>query len=524
MRDSDLENNETAIKIKNRVSRNGKFLGMTLEKQTISFLKCLLLYLAVLLGGGALFNLIESRHEIQSINQDNLDYHFHKNEIYNIVHEAIVVGNTSQVEEVISRLKENLKGFEERSDDPVRRWSFINALLFSFTVSSTIGYGRNAPSTTGGRIFLIFYAIIGIPLTAICLSRAADCCLHLFKWVSQLKLDKIKQTFDYFDKDHSGELDQEEFKNAMEEFGFKLTSAELEEYWFIIDFDGSGTLDLDEFREVVKNLNINLTEYASKSKENRITIITMLSWFGIGMLFFSIIENWTPFISFYFLIVSLTTIGLGDFIPQTKIGGIFLVIYAAIGLGLVAIGLTKVKRNLHELPREKYKSFKISYLKSKFAKKMRQTPIFKSLSREKIDNMIEDCEFLKFNANEKIVQEGDRLNEIFFVAKGKVSVRKSEESDKTEEISPGSLLFEPLILSDVIRGSYFADATLSASNRVKIIAIKLDDSLSSMNESYSEAKIVRMSPNTSVTKWDSENNTYDRQEDTNGNSFDKLDT
>ncbi|XP_046851009.1 potassium channel subfamily K member 4-like [Xenia sp. Carnegie-2017] len=57
------------------------------------------------------------------------------------------------------------------SDEWVNRWNFIGALFFSGTVVTTIGYGHLAPTTNGGRVFCIFYALIGIPLTWMLLAR-----------------------------------------------------------------------------------------------------------------------------------------------------------------------------------------------------------------------------------------------------------------------------------------------------------------------------------------------------------------
>ncbi|KAL7862422.1 hypothetical protein SRHO_G00138630 [Serrasalmus rhombeus] len=70
-----------------------------------------------------------------------------------------------------SDLENFLRHYEEASMAGVRvdglkaRWDFPGALYFVGTVVSTIGFGMTTPATVGGKIFLIFYGLIGCAAT-----------------------------------------------------------------------------------------------------------------------------------------------------------------------------------------------------------------------------------------------------------------------------------------------------------------------------------------------------------------------
>lgn len=45
-----------------------------------------------------------------------------------------------------------------------QQWKFTGAFYYATTVLTTIGYGHSTPSTIGGKLFTMCYAIVGIPL------------------------------------------------------------------------------------------------------------------------------------------------------------------------------------------------------------------------------------------------------------------------------------------------------------------------------------------------------------------------
>lgn len=57
---------------------------------------------------------------------------------------------------------------------------------------------------------------------------------------------------------------------------------------------------------------------------------------GLGTWFYARVEGWSVLNSLYFSVITLTTVGYGDFSPQTPAGKIFTMIYIMVGLGLIS--------------------------------------------------------------------------------------------------------------------------------------------------------------------------------------------
>lgn len=54
------------------------------------------------------------------------------------------------------------------------QWTFYHSFFFSFIVCSTIGYGNISPSNPLGKMFMILYALIGIPVNGFLFAGLGD--------------------------------------------------------------------------------------------------------------------------------------------------------------------------------------------------------------------------------------------------------------------------------------------------------------------------------------------------------------
>lgn len=67
--------------------------------------------------------------------------------------------------------------------EPPYTWTFYHSFFFAFTVCSTVGYGNIYPTTLAGRLIMVFYSIIGIPVNGILFAGLGD---YFGKTVSKL--------------------------------------------------------------------------------------------------------------------------------------------------------------------------------------------------------------------------------------------------------------------------------------------------------------------------------------------------
>ncbi len=110
------------------------------------------------------------------------------------------------------------------------------------------------------------------------------------------------------------------------------------------------------FVHLVRRIRIGLKEPAFRGLfYSAVLVVAFGGWF------YHRVEGWSWIDSYYFTIITLTTIGYGDFAPQTVLGKIFTMLYVLIGLGIISsfiLMLASLPREERPFPNSKHKQAK----------------------------------------------------------------------------------------------------------------------------------------------------------------------
>ena len=106
------------------------------------------------------------------------------------------------------------------------------------------------------------------------------------------------------------------------------------------------------FGGAARDLGAGLTA-AFSSRRVRVLLALTAMLIGIASVFYHLVEGWGWIDSFYFSVITISTVGYGDFAPQTAIGKLFTSFYVLCGLGLFVTLATSIGDRIVQRARER---------------------------------------------------------------------------------------------------------------------------------------------------------------------------
>lgn len=91
------------------------------------------------------------------------------------------------------------------------------------------------------------------------------------------------------------------------------------------------------FRHLGRAIRLGWTD-----SEFRVLLSSVLVLILSGVLFYTRVEGWSVLDSFYFVIITMTTVGYGDFPPVTVAGKLVTVFFILAGIGLFLAFLSRI--------------------------------------------------------------------------------------------------------------------------------------------------------------------------------------
>ncbi|CAD5220485.1 unnamed protein product [Bursaphelenchus xylophilus] len=273
-------------------------------------------------------------------------------------------------------------------------WDMWGALFYVGTVFTTIGYGNITPRTTTGQVLSIFYAVFGIPLVLAILSKTGKDMTDMFskKWILYRHWLK-KKTMQHKTrrKSKTSELHLMEGGRINDPLASSMTS--------------SGIDTKSELEEELESRTIPIW----------LALFVCLSYICICAGMFCIWEKkWSYFTSFYFIFISLSTIGLGDVVPEYPRMLIVMFVLVIIGLSIVSMLLSviqiKMEEFLYSLILEMQKEYKEAIDTGNFEraaellKECKENPILHNIAPHIINNDKIHAIEEKIDILEKVIQ------------------------------------------------------------------------------------------------------------------------
>ncbi|XP_044727240.1 potassium channel subfamily K member 18 isoform X2 [Chrysoperla carnea] len=343
-------------------------------------------------AGAAIFVAVEAPHEQQELKKIRHDRIEVIKELWDLNHIDVGPGpdpEDRKMGKAVSRLLEfekeiitnYVKGIRDKGELHAD-WTFWNALFYCGTIYTTIGYGHITPATTTGRAITIIYAIFGIPMFLILLADFGKlftrCIKFVWAFVRRLyytgscrKVRKnenlqdvmkgVQMVYEIATFRRPSQLNVEDIE-ITQQAGPTLGSppmassdGSIQSKATFLNVDGA----IPKTPNTPGGENTPCTpapsNFAVDDEFNlpvSVAIFILLLYIVCGALIYWMWENWSFFESFYFVFISMSTIGFGDFVPQHPMYMMASILYLVFGLALTSMCINVVQVKLSDTFRQ----------------------------------------------------------------------------------------------------------------------------------------------------------------------------
>jgi hypothetical protein len=148
---------------------------------------------------------------------------------------------------------------------------------------------------------------------------------------------RISKAFKESNKSGDGVLDYDDMRLAISKAqGHEIDPGDFNDA--VAEYDPFETHEITHATFTAIYLKVDKDEMQDVRATDRAKVCSLMviGWLALGMFFFAAAEGWSNVESMYFGVVTLTTIGFGDYFPNTPRGVGFHFLFCIFGLGLVA--------------------------------------------------------------------------------------------------------------------------------------------------------------------------------------------
>lgn len=287
------------------------------------------------------------------------------------------------IAEIYIHYREDLE--EKKKLMELQHWNFKGAFFFVVTVFTTIGYGNVAPSTKEGRLVVLLTTIPVLAVSLITIVTIAEPIIDSMNLLHKYLLKRMKKKLpiditipqkctleEYFDvlqhhligeafwpmtevfirtnqiytldELHKGEVfvSKQQFVETCQRLGLRINdrtnisteaevSAEEEEQ------EQESVLNLEEIRLLLEVIRSKASLTSTGVQLMHCLLFSVLS-VVVGMFYFKALQDWDYLEAAYFAVVSITSVGLGDYVPNHQEGSVaFWYPYVFIGFGFITV-------------------------------------------------------------------------------------------------------------------------------------------------------------------------------------------